>query len=69
MVVEIAVPAGKTAVLSDDLDNYRENVIPKIVRRRYKRYSEIYDRPPVDTTNVPNSERKISQGELETDNI
>ncbi|MDN5305484.1 MAG: hypothetical protein PWQ53_143 [Bacteroidota bacterium] len=69
MVVEIAVPAGKTAVLSDDLDNYRENVIPKIVRRRYKRYSEIYDRPPVDTTNVPNSERKVSQGELETDNI
>jgi phage shock protein PspC (stress-responsive transcriptional regulator) len=69
MVVEIAVPAGKTAVLSDDLDNYRENVIPKIVRRRYKRYSEIYDRPPVDTTDVPNSERKVSQGELETDNI
>lgn len=69
MVVEIAVPAGKTAVLSDDLGNYRENVIPKIVRRRYKRYSEIYDRPPVDTTNVPNSERKVSQGELETDNI
>jgi phage shock protein PspC (stress-responsive transcriptional regulator) len=69
MVVEIAVPAGKTAVLSDDLGNYRENVIPKIVRRRYKRYSEIYDRPPVDTTDVPNSERKVSQGELETDNI
>ena len=69
MVVEIAVPAGKTAVLSDDLDNYRENVIPKIVRRRYKRYSEIYDRPPVDTADVPNSERKVSQGELETDNI
>jgi len=51
------------------LGNYRENVIPKIVRRRYKRYSEIYDRPPVDTTDVPNSERKVSQGELETDNI
>lgn len=69
MVVEIAVPAGKTAVMSDDLDNYRENVIPKIVRRRYKRYSEIYDRSPVDTTNVPNSGEKVSQDELETDNI
>jgi phage shock protein PspC (stress-responsive transcriptional regulator) len=69
MVVEIAVPAGKTAVLSDDLDNYRENVIPKIVRRRYKRYSEIYDRSPVDTTHVSNSGEKVSVDELETDNI
>jgi len=69
MVVEIAVPAGKTAVLSDDLGNYRENVIPKIVRRRYKRYSEIYDRSPVDTTHVSNSGEKVSVDELETDNI
>jgi phage shock protein PspC (stress-responsive transcriptional regulator) len=43
LVVEIAVPLGKTAELSNDLENYRNNKISQIIRKRYKRFSNLYD--------------------------
>ncbi len=55
MVVEVSVPTGKKVEVSEDLETYRHNRLPKFIRKKYKRkYSREYDSKEevADTTTV-----------------
>lgn len=59
LTVEVAVPAGKKIEISEALEEYKNNRLPEVVRKKYRRYTRTFSSDGTETSSGEKGEEYV----------